>query len=247
MCALLGDLPSGPVSYRLITEGPSHGDEQVREVGSGGRVNAHRQRGPGAYPKCAMTLESVMLAAAMTHEYTCPMHPEIVRPEPGVCPICGMALEPRTATIEDETNPELRDMSRRFWVSLGLTLPLLVIAMAEMVLGVSVGRMALRTAFYLGSAGAGHAGRPLGRLAVLRARLGLAREPQPQHVHPHRHRRRRRPTVTVWSPPSFLTSSRTRFRSHGGEVGVYFEAAAVITTLVLLGQVLELRARQSNQ
>ena len=98
-----------------------------------------RQRGPGACPTCGMALEPVTLAAPMTRtDYTCPMHPEIVRPEPGFCPICGMALEPRTVTVEDEANPELQDMTRRFWVSLGLTLPLLVMAMAEMVMGAPV-------------------------------------------------------------------------------------------------------------
>ena len=70
-----------------------------------------------------MALEPVTLAAPMTRtEYTCPMHPEIVRQEPGFCPICGMALEPRTVSIAEEANPELIDMTRRFWISLGLTL-----------------------------------------------------------------------------------------------------------------------------
>src|SRR5436190_11177385 len=68
-------------------------------------------------------------------EYTCPMHPEIVRGAPGSCPRCGMALEPRTISLADEANPELVDMSRRFWVSLALSLPLLPIAMSEMLPG----------------------------------------------------------------------------------------------------------------
>src|SRR5437868_5078264 len=88
---------------------------------------------PGACPKCGMALEPDTIAAPTTRtEYTCPMHPEIVRPGPGSCPICGMALEPRTITLEAEENPELRDMTRRFWISLALTLPLLGIAMADM-------------------------------------------------------------------------------------------------------------------
>jgi Cu+-exporting ATPase len=92
-----------------------------------------RQVGPGPCPKCGMALEpeSPALPATKT-EYTCPMHPEIVRAEPGSCPICGMALEPRTVPVEEE-NPELRDMTRRFWVSLALTAPLLAIAMGSMV------------------------------------------------------------------------------------------------------------------
>src|SRR5580693_5872775 len=90
------------------------------------------QVGPGPCPKCGMALdpESPALPASKT-EYTCPMHPEIVRPDPGSCPICGMALEPRTVTVEEE-NPELRDMTRRFWISVALTAPLLAIAMGSM-------------------------------------------------------------------------------------------------------------------
>ena len=92
-----------------------------------------RQIGPGPCPKCGMALEpeSPALLAAKT-EYTCPMHPEIVRSEPGSCPICGMALEPRTVTVEEE-NPELRDMTRRFWIGAALTAPLLAIAMGIMI------------------------------------------------------------------------------------------------------------------
>src|SRR5215217_3761690 len=69
--------------------------------------------------------------------YTCPMHPQIVRDKPGSCPICGMALEPRTVTAEEEENPELRDMTRRFWISVVLTLPLLVLVMGRHVPGVT--------------------------------------------------------------------------------------------------------------
>src|SRR5208282_2388834 len=91
-----------------------------------------RQMGPGPCPKCGMALdsESPAIPASKT-EYTCPMHPEIVRAEPGNCPICGMALEPRTTALVEE-NPELRDMTRRFWIALALTSPLLAIAMGSM-------------------------------------------------------------------------------------------------------------------
>ena len=95
---------------------------------------------PGACPKCGMALEpAVPLAPATRIEYTCPMHPQIVRPGPGSCPICGMALEPRTATVEDEENPELVSMTRRFWVSVGLTIPVLVLGMSSMVPGLPMG------------------------------------------------------------------------------------------------------------
>ncbi len=82
-----------------------------------------------------------MPLAATRVEYTCPMHPEIVRPGPGHCPICGMALEPRTVTAQEEENPELQDMTRRFWISLALTAPLLAIAMGHMLPGMPTQRL----------------------------------------------------------------------------------------------------------
>ena len=76
-----------------------------------------RESKPGACPKCGMTLEpAARPLQSIKSEYVCPMHPEIVRSEPGSCPICGMALEPRTVTLEEEPNPELVDMTRRFWI-----------------------------------------------------------------------------------------------------------------------------------
>src|ERR1700728_4253347 len=89
-----------------------------------------RETKHGGCPSCGIALEPDATRAS-TSQYTCPMHPEIVRTEPGACPICGMALEPRTATANEE-NPELRDMTRRFWVAVVLTSPLLAIAMASM-------------------------------------------------------------------------------------------------------------------
>src|SRR4051812_44139358 len=83
-----------------------------------------RQAGPDSCPKCGMALEPDTIALPRQKiEYTCPMHPEIVADAPGSCPICGMALEPRTVTLSDEPNPELADMTRRFWVSAALSLP----------------------------------------------------------------------------------------------------------------------------
>src|SRR6202171_912825 len=99
-----------------------------------------RQAKPGACPSCGMSLEPESLGLRPT-AYPCPMHPEIVRNGPGSCPICGMALEPRTVTAVEEENPELRDMSRRFWVSLMLTLPLLAVAMASMIREMLVRRL----------------------------------------------------------------------------------------------------------
>src|SRR5450631_4674435 len=89
------------------------------------------QSKPGPCPSCGMALEPETPIALTRTEYTCPMHPEIVRAGPGSCPICGMALEPRTVKLAEDT-PELRDMTRRFWISLALTTPLLAIAMGSM-------------------------------------------------------------------------------------------------------------------
>ena len=94
-----------------------------------------RQVGPGTCPKCGMALEAATIALPNTRtEYTCPMHPEIIRNEPGSCPICGMALEPREVTGE-ERNPELVDMTRRFWTSVALTVPILTFMISELVPG----------------------------------------------------------------------------------------------------------------
>src|SRR5262249_19871575 len=93
-----------------------------------------RESKPGACPKCGMALEPAALSApSIKTEYVCPMHPEIVRPAPGFCPICGMALEPRTVTLEEEANPELIDMTRRFWVGVVLSVPIALLAMSDMI------------------------------------------------------------------------------------------------------------------
>ena len=92
-----------------------------------------RRHGPGPCPKCGMALEpATPVKAPGAAEWTCPMHPEIVRNAPGTCPICGMALEPRAPTLaEEEENPELKDMTRRFWFAAALTVPILLLAMIE--------------------------------------------------------------------------------------------------------------------
>ena len=172
--------------------------------------------------------------------YTCPMHPEVVQEGPGACPICGMALEPLVPTAEEEESEEYRDMRRRFVVSLVLTVPVFALAMGHLVPGFA--DLMFRAGFGLGRILSRHAGRSLGRLGFLRPGVAVPGQPQPQHVHPDRpgDRRRlglqhRRGLCARMFPPSF--------RGESGEVAVYFEAAAVIVTLVLLGQVLELRAR----
>ena len=199
-----------------------------------------RSAKPGACPRCGMALEPEMPVAATRVEYTCPMHPEIVRPGPGNCPICGMALEPRTVTAQEEDNPELRDMTRRFWISLALTAPLLVIAMGHMLPGMPMllpeGRqpwieLLLATPVVLwGGAPFFQRGwtsivnRSTNMFTLIAMGTGVA------YLFS---------LVATVFPQIFPAS----FREMGGRPPVYFEAAAAITTLVLLGQVLELRAR----
>ena len=153
-----------------------------------------RQPGPGSCPKCGMALEPVApVAAASRTEWVCPMHPEIVRDAPGSCPICGMALEPRTATVDEEENSELVDMTRRFWISVVLTIP----ACGGRHGGACCPGIRLRGSPPCETLGwlelvACHARRPVGRLALLRARLAVGGQPQPEHVHADRARRVRR-------------------------------------------------------
>ena len=174
-------------------------------------------------------------------EYTCPMHPEVVRDGPGACPICGMALEPRTVTLDQQENPELADMQRRFWTSIVLTTPVLLMTMGEMVAGGSTaqvsGRLAIWIQLMLATPVVLWGGWPF----FERAWASVT------HRSPNMFTLIAMGTGTAYFYsliaaifPSIFPDS---FRGHGGEVAVYFEPAAVITTLVLLGQVLELRAR----
>jgi Cu+-exporting ATPase len=197
---------------------------------------------PGACPRCGMTLEPELLAGATRVEYTCPMHPEIIRPGPGSCPICGMALEPRTITAHEEDNPELREMTRRFWISLALTAPLLAGAMGDMFSGMSLRRslpegwlpwieMVLATPVVLWGGWpffqrgwTSIVNRTTNMFTLIAMGTGVA------YLYS---------VVATVFPHAFPTS----FLEMGGTPPLYFEAAAAITTLVLLGQVLELRAR----
>jgi P-type Cu+ transporter len=203
-----------------------------------------RQQGPGDCPKCGMALEPTVAALPTTKtEYTCPMHPEIVRDQPGNCPICGMALEPRTISVGEEKNPELVDMTRRFWACTVLTIPVLLVAMTDFVPGLSslMSAVSSRTwqwiEFVLATPVVLWGGWPFfvraWRSLVTRnlnmfTLIGLG--VSVTYVFS---------VIGVLFPRIFPPS----FRGAGGEVAVYFEAAAAITTLVLLGQVMELRAR----
>ncbi|MBI4501532.1 MAG: heavy metal translocating P-type ATPase [Gemmatimonadetes bacterium] len=174
--------------------------------------------------------------------YTCPMHPEVVQDRPGACPICGMALEPRTVTADEGPSPELVDMTRRFWVSVALAMPLLLSGMAEMIPSLHAQsvlspawrkwlELALATPVVLWGGQpffergwASLVNRSLNMFTLIALGVGVA------YLYS---------TVATLFPGAFPAA----FRNPDGRVPVYFEAAAVITALVLLGQVLELRAR----
>ena len=138
--------------------------------------------------------------------YTCPMHPQIRQVGPGACPICGMALEPELATAETGPNPELVDMTRRFWIGLVLTLPVFVLEMGAHLVGAH-GLVDQTLSNWMQFA-LRDAGRAVGRLAVLRARLAVAGHAQPQHVHADRDGHRRRLRSTAWSRRLRPASSR---------------------------------------
>ncbi len=201
-----------------------------------------REDHPTACPSCGMALEPESPVALPTKtQYTCPMHPEVMQDEPGACPICGMALEPVTVTL-DEENPELDDMTRRFRICLALTVPLFLIAMGDMVPGRPL------------SAVLSAAARPW--IELLLASPVVLWGAWPFFVRGWRSVVTRNlnmftliglgvsvayvySIVAVLVPDIFPAA----FRDSDGHVAVYFEAAAVIVTLVLVGQVLELRAR----
>ncbi len=174
-------------------------------------------------------------------KYTCPMHPEVVRDGPGACPICGMALEPRNVTLDQQENPELADMQRRFWTSMVLTTPVLLMTMGEMAAGSSAAQVSGRLAMWIQLALATPVVLWGGRPFFERAWASVV------HRSPNMFTLIAMGTGTAYSysliAAIFPWIFPDSFRGHGGEVAVYFEPAAVITTLVLLGQVLELRAR----
>ena len=198
-----------------------------------------RETKSGACPKCGMALEPE------TVEYTCPMHPEIIRDQPGHCPICGMALEPRVAAgahVEDDS--ELRSMQLRLWVGVALSIPLLVLSMGGMAAGsffhnLPAGAMewlqfALATPVVLWGGWpffqrgwASLVNRHLNMFTLIAMGTGAA------YLYS---------VVATFVPRIFPAA----FLGHGGRPEVYFESGAIIVTLVLLGQVLELRARRQT-
>lgn len=203
------------------------------------------QVGPGTCPKCGMALEpkEVSLSATKT-QYTCPMHAQILQDEPGNCPICGMALEATTVTLEDD-NPELQDMSRRFKWSALLAIPVFFLAMiADLVPNWLPSELSMSTVqwiqFFLASPVIVWGGWPFYVRAIdslktwnlnMFTLIGLG--VSVAYVYS---------VVALLMPGLFPSAMQTS----EGLVHVYFEAAAVITALVLLGQVLELRARSQT-
>ncbi len=200
------------------------------------------------------TVTSAVTSAASGVKYTCPMHPQIVRDGPGACPICGMALEPVTPSLSDEPNEELVDMSRRFWLSLVFTVPVFVLAMGHVVPGNPVAQLvSMRTQTWA---------------QLLLATPVVLWGAWPFFVRFAQSLRNKSPNmftliglgvaaaylysvVATLVPSIFPAGLRDAHTPSGGllqpgDVGVYFQAAAVIVVLALLGQVLELRARSST-
>jgi P-type Cu+ transporter len=199
-----------------------------------------REDRPGTCPTCGMALEPVAPRPAAQTEYVCPMHPEIVRSGPGTCPICGMALEPRTVMLAEAPNPELVDMSRRFWRTLPLSFVALLLGMSDVLPGQPVQRLlgSLLTwiELVLATPVVLWGGLPFfqrGWASIVNRRLNMFT------------------LIAIGTGAAFAYSVAATVAPfafphavrHGGQIAVYYEAASVITTLVLLGQVLELRAR----
>lgn len=201
-----------------------------------------RQSKPGNCPKCGMSLERIQKSpAAAPTRYTCPMHPQIIRDQPGSCPICGMALEPMSPSLDEEENPELKDMTLRFWVGTVLGLPLLAIAMLEGFFAQMIGMslmpwlellLATPVVLWCGwpllvRGWESLNNRSLNMFTLIALGVAVA------YIYS---------IVAILFPDAFPDS----FKNAHGHVGRYFEVAATITVLVLLGQVLELRARNQT-
>lgn len=204
-----------------------------------------RAEKPGSCPKCGMALDPIEPASTASRtEYTCPMHPEIVRDQPGDCPICGMTLEPRNVSA-DSASPELTNMTRRFWVAVALTVPLLAVMVSAMLPGHPLEHLLPRrwlgwVEFALATPVVLWAGWPFferGWSSVVHRSPNMftliAMGAGAAYLYS---------VAAVFAPGIF---PRT-FRDTSGNLALYFEAAAVITALVLLGQVLELKARSQT-
>jgi Cu+-exporting ATPase len=200
---------------------------------------------PGSCPKCGMNLEPVDLSATTERvEYTCPIYPQIVRDQPASCPICGMALEPRHLT-GNPSNPELDDMTRRFWTGAVLTFPLPAVMVSDILPGHPLqpllsGPLLGWIEFALATPVVLWAGLPFferGWASIVHGSLNMftliAIGTGAAYLY----------SVAAVVAPGIFPST---FRDMSGNIGLYFEASTVITVLVLLGQVLELNARSQT-
>jgi Cu+-exporting ATPase len=202
---------------------------------------------PTAYlvPPSERKPQTVTAPSGARIEYICPMDPEVLEYKPGACPICGMALEPKVVSLDEGPNPELRDMTRRFWISLGPAVLVMVLAMAHMIPGDP-----------LGTAGRGHllnwAQLVLATPVVLWGGWPFFERGWASVVNraPNMFTLIALGTGAAYAYSTIATIAPgllpPSFHLHDGSVAVYFEAAAMITVLVLLGQVLELRARSQT-
>src|SRR5215213_8002825 len=200
---------------------------------------------PAAPQPIGITRQPKAPAATTAQKYTCPMHPEIIRDGPGNCPICGMALEPLTVSLEEEENHELNDMTRRFWIAVVLTIPVFALGMSDLIPGEPLQRLVPMSTLqwvqlvlaspvvlwagwpFFVRAWQSVVNRSLNMFTLIGLGVGVG------YLFS---------VIAVVLPGVFPAS----FRDEHGNVPVYFEAAAVIVTLVLLGQVLELRARSQT-
>ena len=200
-----------------------------------------RQDHPGACPDCGMALEPDAPGLSSRVEYTCPMHPEVVSDQPGSCPKCGMALEPREVAIDEAPNPELVDMSRRFWVGMVLGLPVFWVAMVDMLPGRPLHGLDMHwlngVQLVLATPVVGWCGWPF----FARAWSSLL------HRSPNMFT-----LIALGVGAAYLYSLAATLapgmfpRGYAGMVETYFDTAVVVTVLVLLGQMLEIRARQQT-
>lgn len=205
------------------------------------------KKGPGDCPKCGMALEPANpILSSEKVEYTCPMHPEIVQDEPGSCPICGMALESRTITTEED-NTELNIMTKRFWVSAVISIPLLFIAMGGLIPAIHIWLQSIASP------------QMLTIVELILATPVVLWGGWPFFVRGWQSVLNKSPNMFtliglgtgVAYVYSFIAAVfpdifPDAFKDESGKIGLYFEAAAVIITLVLLGQVLELKARSQT-
>ncbi len=204
------------------------------------------QLGPGECPQCGMALAAAQPQLPLgSNEWTCPMHPEIVRSAPGECPKCGMALEPKDLPAQEDDSAERRDMTRRFWFSAALAVPLLLIVMLDMLPGQPIsklvpGRARLLVELALAT--------PICLWSAWPFYLRAARSVRNMHLNMFTLIGIGVSAAYIYSVVAALMPGifPASFRDEAGNVGVYFEAAGVIVMLILLGQVLELRARSQT-